>query len=261
MICILFGLVFVVSLSVTSSDRLFFQPTVMSQFVLEDSVVLSPFRADLVLEVDLHAVQESIKSSCRLINFLETKQVHLPAMVKQMDIICSSKRNHWRSFMDFLTGTLQPASPRAGRSGLSTLMSSLFHGVVDFVFGESHSPAQSDDALFRNQEHFVSALRGMDHRGQLDHAHLVQLAKALGSSDKEHSLREDSLESALSILSATFGHSSHLAHVIEGLSSIIQFGRISPGFVSPFILQVYLPVTLYFCSLLLCNSVWAYPDT
>ena len=59
-------------------------PTVISQFVIEDTLTLSPFRADLVLELDLHDIQEGVKSTCRLINFLETKEVHLPAMVKHL---------------------------------------------------------------------------------------------------------------------------------------------------------------------------------
>ena len=218
-------------------DRLFSEPTVMSQFVMEDTLTLSPFRADLVLEIDLYSVQEDVRATCRLINFLETKEVHLPSLVKQMDVICSSHLSTWRSIMDFLTGTHKPSSTRLNRSGLTSLLSSLFHGVVGFVFGDSHSPNLSDDALFRNQEHFVSALRQMDHRGQLDHRHVIQLAKALGSSDKNHSLREDNLEAALSILSATFGHSLHLSHVVAGLSTVIQFHTLSPELISPFVLE------------------------
>ena len=78
----------------------------------------------------------------------------------------------------------------------------------------------------------------MKHLGQLDHSHIYQLASALSSLDKEHYLREDNLETALSILSATFGHSLHLTHVTAGLSNIIQSGTLFPGLVSPFILAL-----------------------
>ena len=104
---------------------------------MEDTLTLSPFRADLVLEIDLYSIQEDVRATCRLVNFLETKEVHLPTLVKQMDVICSSHLSTWRSIMDFLTGTHQPSSTRPNHSGLTSLLSSLFHGVVGSVFGDS----------------------------------------------------------------------------------------------------------------------------
>ena len=122
----------------------------MSHFTMVDTIRISLWRADLVLEIDLREIFEAIAATCSLIHFPNSS---LPEpLQKHLHELCEFDVHNWHTFHDFLTGSGEQRRPRFL---LATLLSSVVMGVGGYIFGSSHSTSQSDTQLLANQEHFV----------------------------------------------------------------------------------------------------------
>ena len=132
----------------------------MSHFTVVESLRLSLWRADLVLEIDLKEIFDAIVATCSLMKY--SNNTVIPEEVhRHLAEVCQFDIHNWRTFHDFLTGSNEGRQPRFI---LATLLSSLVMGVGGYIFGSSHSVSQTDTQLLANQEHVVQILRENDHR-------------------------------------------------------------------------------------------------
>ena len=198
----------------------------MSHFTVIDTLRLSLWRADLVLEVDLKEIFDAITATCSLIG--ETNNTVVPdTVVRHLQEICQFDIHNWQTFHDFLTGSNGGRRPRFI---LATLLSSLVMGVGGYIFGSSHSTSQTDTQLMANQEHIVQLLRESDHRAVVMQSEISDLAHMVARNSA-------TTKSIVLLLSIMFMQSKQLAVIFRGLETLILDRKLAPGLVAPDLLH------------------------
>ena len=198
----------------------------MSHFTVIDTLRLSLWRADLVLEVDLHDIFEAITATCSLIG--STNNTVVPeTVVRHLEEICQFDIHNWQTFHDFLTGS---GNGRRPRFILATLLSSLVMGVGGYIFGASHSASQTDTELMANQEHIVQLLRENDHRAVVMQSEISDLAHMVARNSA-------TTKSVVLLLSIMFLQSKQLAVIFRGLETLILDRKLAPGIIAPDLLH------------------------
>ena len=196
----------------------------MSNFTTMDTLRLSLWRADLVLEIDLQEIFEAISSTCSLTRFgNSTMPVTIQAHLQE---ICDYDVHTWNTFHDFLTGT----ADRRPRFLLATLLSSVVMGVGGYIFGSSHSSDQTDTQLMANQEHFVQLFRENDHRAMLMQKEIGKLTQYVTRSSMH-------TKQFLVVLSILFLQAKQLAVIFRALETLILDKKLAPGLIAPDLLH------------------------
>ena len=198
----------------------------MSHFTVIDTIRLSLWRADLVLEINLREIFEAIQATCSLA--ASTNNTVIPdAIERHLQEVCDFDIHNWRTFHDFLTGSNAERRPRFI---LATLISSLVMGVGGYIFGSSHATSQTDTQLLANQEHIVQILRENDHRAVLMQSEISSLAHLMAKNAA-------STQSVMLLLSIMFMQSKQLAVIFRGLETLIVDKKLAPGLISPDLLH------------------------
>ena len=198
----------------------------MSHFVVVDTIRLSLWRADLVLEINLREIFEAIQATCSLA--ASTNNTVIPdAIERHLQEICEFDIHNWRTFHDFLTGSNAERRPRFI---LATLISSLVMGVGGYIFGSSHAASQTDTQLLANQEHIVQVLRENDHRASLMQSEISSMAQLMARNAA-------STQSVMLLISIMFMQSKQLAVIFRALETLIVDKKLAPGLISPDLLH------------------------
>lgn len=217
-------------LVLTASASLFTEPGEMTHFRKEADFHLSLYRADLVLDIDLHAVTESIDITCDLLTFFKGK---LRKAGQQLHHLCGQEQRSWHSIVDFVTGDVEPRRPRFI---LAALFTSVVAGVGGYLWGQAHSTSQTDRQLLENQDSIVQVLRRQEHSGAVTSENLKRLAKIVSKAEDARLSEEHTLEGAIIILAAFLYRAHEIGNLLRATETLILHQQLSPTLISPGVL-------------------------
>lgn len=196
----------------------------MAHFTKEHVFHFAPWRADLVVEIDLADVFSSLESTCGLLEVYNTSSVPR-SLHLHLQEICQFDFDSFDTYHDFLTGS----HTRRPRFLVAALLTALATGVGGYIFGASHSASQTDTQLLANQEHFVQLFRENDHRAVLMQHEIYNLTTMVYDN-------LNSIKSAFIIMTILFMQAKQLAVVFQALETLILDRKLSPGLISANIL-------------------------
>ena len=214
-----------------------FEPApLMSHFAAEHQLVLAPHHADLVLEVNLTAVSDTLDTSCDMMILLFNRTSYfmkgntdVPSpLMAQFTQMCQHSSTLWDSYLDIATGNSE-IQPRF----LTAILSCLAVGVGSYIFGSTHAISQTDKQLLANDKHFVQVLRAFDHRGRVQHEEIRELARIVHGAMAKTEKKLDSIDAAVMVLSAFQAQTIQLIPFTRALESVMIHRKLSPGLLAP----------------------------
>ena len=211
---------------------IFSEPPGMSHFSRTAEVHLTPFRADLVVDIPLANVSRGVEMVCDLVDFFDQlpRDFKMGLVREQAVHLCTGQVRSWDALTETVTGP-RTLRKRPRRFVVAALLSTLVAGVSGYIWGSTHATSNSDEELLRNQDHIVQVLRSEEHRGKLNHENLLRLARIVAKANAKVSRHEHALEGSMAIVAAFLAESHTLTYVSRVIEHLVSHQQLLPGFV------------------------------